>query len=194
MKTLLLLAICLIAITVPVMAQTVIVSGPNYEAMREDQEKKAAKQRILDAHRDYLGQYIPDIDRQNIESISDADLQALYRKAYEKQGMSERQAKEACQRANHAHMPPDTPAFVAEPSPTPSQAMQYAKDNEIRRKSNEEAIREYPDVTNPDSPIAKKYLEIQAKLKATGNPLLSDPSAPLKISQMAGNELGIAPK
>ena len=189
------LAIYLLAITVPARTQTIIIpSGPNYEAMRQDEEKKAAKQRILDAHRDYLGKYVADVDHQDIARLSDNDLQRLYRKAYEKQGMSERQAKEECQRVSLSRMPPETPAIEPVSSPTPSQVMQYAKANEIRRKSNEEAVKEYPDVTNPDSPIAKKYLEIVAKLKATGNPLLSDPNSPLKISQMAGNELGIAPK
>ena len=162
-------------------------------AQKEDQQS-ADRQKLLEAHREYLGRYLPDIDKVDLTRLSQADFQKLYYRAYQKQGLSMLQAKEECQRASLSHMPPEAPAIVAVSSPTPSLAIQYAQANEIRRRSNEEAVREYPDVTNPDSPIAHKYLEIVAKLKATGNPLLSDPNSPLKISQMAGNELGIAPK
>ena len=52
----------------------------------------------------------------------------------------------------------------------------------------------YPDAAKADSALVKKMNEIFDTLVDTGNPLVKDPSMPFKLTQMAANELGIAPR
>jgi hypothetical protein len=56
------------------------------------------------------------------------------------------------------------------------------------------AVEFYPDAAKADSALVKKMNEIFDTLVDTGNPLVKDPSMPFKITQMAANELGIAPR
>ena len=52
----------------------------------------------------------------------------------------------------------------------------------------------YEFVGNADSAEAKRMLEIDAQLKASGDPLYSDPEKPLILAQMVAREYRIAPK
>lgn len=62
-------------------------------------------------------------------------------------------------------------------------------------ESKKLAVRYYgPAVNNQNSPLSKKATEIAKRLEAQGNDLVFQSDAPLKIYQMAANELGIAPK
>lgn len=56
------------------------------------------------------------------------------------------------------------------------------------------AVEFYPDAGKADSALVKKMNEIFDTLVDTGNPLVKDPSMPFKLTQMAANELGIAPR
>jgi hypothetical protein len=56
------------------------------------------------------------------------------------------------------------------------------------------AIELYPDVTNLESPLAKRMLEIDRMLNETNNPLLYDPNKAFRLTMMAANDLGISPK
>lgn len=60
--------------------------------------------------------------------------------------------------------------------------------------SKAKAVQFYPDVTDSNSALVKKMAEIDAALKETDNPLFSSPDKPWKLTVMAANELGIAPK
>lgn len=52
----------------------------------------------------------------------------------------------------------------------------------------------YPFVADPASPGLKRIQEIDAALKANGDPLWNSPDKPLKLAQMVAAELNIAPK
>jgi len=56
------------------------------------------------------------------------------------------------------------------------------------------AVEFYPDAGKADSALVKKMNEIFDVMVDTGNPLVRDPSMPFKLTQMAANELGIAPR
>lgn len=56
------------------------------------------------------------------------------------------------------------------------------------------AVEFYPDAAKADSALVKKMNEIFDTLVDTGNPLVKDPLMPFKLTQMAANELGIAPR
>jgi hypothetical protein len=71
---------------------------------------------------------------------------------------------------------------------------QEAKWNQVLETSKAKAVELYPDVTNPESELVQKMVEIDGLLKETGNDLFYAPEKPLKLAQMAANELGIAPK
>lgn len=60
-------------------------------------------------------------------------------------------------------------------------------------QSKARAVMYYPDVTDANSPLVLKMLEIDNILKETGNPLYNSPNKPEKLAQMAGNEIGIPP-
>ncbi len=55
------------------------------------------------------------------------------------------------------------------------------------------AVTLYPFASDPNSAGAKRMLEIDADLKANGDPLYNSPDKPLKLAQMAAAELNIAP-
>lgn len=59
--------------------------------------------------------------------------------------------------------------------------------------SKARAVEYYPDVTDANSPLVTKMLEIDQVLKETGNPLFYSANKPEKLAQMAANELGIPP-
>lgn len=52
----------------------------------------------------------------------------------------------------------------------------------------------YPDAEKEGSALRQRMEEIHATLEANGDPLISDPSKPFIIAQMAAKELAIAPK
>ena len=56
------------------------------------------------------------------------------------------------------------------------------------------AVEFYPDAAKADSTLVKKMNEIFDMLVDTGNPIVRDPAMPFKLTQMAANELGIAPR
>lgn len=60
--------------------------------------------------------------------------------------------------------------------------------------SKARAVEAYPDTTNAQSALVLKMVEIDAQLKEDGNPLFHAADKPLKLAQMAANELGIAPR
>jgi len=73
-----------------------------------------------------------------------------------------------------------------------------AREVEARQIASEEAkarsVKYYPDAAKSESALVQKMNEIYEDLRATGNPLVQDPQMPWKLTQMAANELGIAPK
>ncbi len=71
---------------------------------------------------------------------------------------------------------------------------QESRWNQTLETSKTKAVELYPDVTNPESELVKKMVELDATLKESGNDLFYAPDKPLKLAQMAANELGIAPK
>jgi hypothetical protein len=60
--------------------------------------------------------------------------------------------------------------------------------------SKNRAVELYPDVTKAESPLVQKMIEIDARLKDSENPLYFSADKPLKVAQMAANELGIPPR
>jgi hypothetical protein len=60
--------------------------------------------------------------------------------------------------------------------------------------SKGKAVDLYPDVTDANSALVQKMMEIDAMLKDSDNPMFFSPDKPLKVAQMAANELGIAPR
>lgn len=71
---------------------------------------------------------------------------------------------------------------------------QESRWNQTLEMSKAKAVELYPDVTDSESELVKKMVELDAILKETGNDLFYSPDKPLKLAQMAANELGIAPK
>lgn len=61
-------------------------------------------------------------------------------------------------------------------------------------KSEARAAELYEFAGNPESPGAKRMLEIDAALKENDDPLYSSPDKPLRIAQMVAAELKIAPR
>lgn len=61
-------------------------------------------------------------------------------------------------------------------------------------KSEARATELYEFAGNPDSPGAKRMLEIEADLRENGDPLYESADKPLRIAQMVAAELRIAPK
>jgi len=60
--------------------------------------------------------------------------------------------------------------------------------------SKTRAVDLYPDVTKAESPLVQKMIEIDNRLKDSENPLYYSAEKPLKVAQMAANELGIPPR
>lgn len=60
--------------------------------------------------------------------------------------------------------------------------------------SQAKALELYEFVRTTDGPEAKRMLEIDAQLKASGDPLYSDPNKPLILAQMVAREFRVAPK
>ena len=60
--------------------------------------------------------------------------------------------------------------------------------------SKRKAVSFYPDTTNKESQLVRRMVEIDNALKEQDNPLYYSADKPFKIAQMAGNDLGIAPK
>ena len=65
---------------------------------------------------------------------------------------------------------------------------------EESEKAKRLAVEYYPDTASKDSALTKKMYEIFDVLQDTKNPLVNDANLPIRLAQMAGNELGIAPK
>jgi hypothetical protein len=65
---------------------------------------------------------------------------------------------------------------------------------EESEKAKRLAVEYYPDTANKDSALTKKMYEIFDVLQDTKNPLVNDANLPIRLAQMAANELGIAPK
>lgn len=74
------------------------------------------------------------------------------------------------------------------------EAEQKAEFTKAVEQSKAEMLRIYPDAGIDGSPLSKKITEIAEHMEAQHNPLVYQADAPLKIAQMAANELGIAPK
>lgn len=74
------------------------------------------------------------------------------------------------------------------------EAVQKAEFSKAVEQSKAEMLRIYPDAGVDGSPLSKKILEIADHMEAQHNPLVYQADAPLKIAQMAANELGIPPK
>lgn len=66
--------------------------------------------------------------------------------------------------------------------------------NRTLAESKAKAVELYTDVTDPESELVKKMVEIDARLLESGNELYHSPEKPLKLAQMAANELGLPPK
>jgi hypothetical protein len=60
--------------------------------------------------------------------------------------------------------------------------------------SKRKAVSFYPDTTDRQSQLVRRMVEIDNALKEQDNPLYYSADKPFKIAQMAGNDLGIAPK
>jgi hypothetical protein len=60
--------------------------------------------------------------------------------------------------------------------------------------SKRKAVSFYPDTTDKQSQLVRRMVEIDNALKEQDNPLYYSADKPFKIAQMAGNDLGIAPK
>jgi hypothetical protein len=74
------------------------------------------------------------------------------------------------------------------------EAAQKAEFTKAVEQSKAEMLRIYPDAGVDESALSKKIIEIADRMEAQGNPLVRQADAPLKIAQMAANELGISPK
>jgi hypothetical protein len=87
--------------------------------------------------------------------------------------------------------------YVAQPGAAPEndkEAQQKAEFSKAVEQSKAEVLRIYPDAGVDESPLRKKIIEIADRMEAQGNPLVHQADAPLKVAQMAANELGIPPK
>lgn len=74
------------------------------------------------------------------------------------------------------------------------EAQRAQQEQVAQEEAKAKSVRYYPDAAKADSPLVQKMHEIYADLKATGNPLIQDPQMPWRLTQMAANELGIAPR
>ncbi len=74
-----------------------------------------------------------------------------------------------------------------------------ARQNEVNQfnqrslDSQNKAVELYPDVSQGDSPLVAEMLRLDKILKDSGNELYHSADKPLKLTQMAANNLGIAP-
>lgn len=74
------------------------------------------------------------------------------------------------------------------------ESVQQAERSKEIESSKARAVELYPDAGKADSVLVKKMNEIFDTLVDSGNPIVRDPSMPFKLTQMAANELGIAPR
>ena len=87
--------------------------------------------------------------------------------------------------------------YVAQPGAAPEndkEAQQKAEFSKAVEQSKAEVLRIYPEAGVNGSELSKKIIEIADRMEAQGNPLVHKADAPLKIAQMAANELGVPPK
>jgi len=77
---------------------------------------------------------------------------------------------------------------------TERESVQQTQRNKGIEEAKARAVEFYPDAGKADSALVKKMNEIFDTMVDTGNPLVKDPSMPFKLTQMAANELGIAPR
>lgn len=87
--------------------------------------------------------------------------------------------------------------YLAQPGTSPENDKENQEKEEFTKafeQSKAEMMRIYPDAGVDGSPLSKKIAEIADHMRAQGNPLANQADAPLKIAQMAANELGIPPK
>lgn len=80
---------------------------------------------------------------------------------------------------------------LAESRTAQAAALQQA--NRAVLTSKETAQQFYPAIKDAKSALSQKWDEIHDRLNSLSDPLLSSPDAPLRITQMAAAELGIAP-
>jgi hypothetical protein len=91
----------------------------------------------------------------------------------------------------------DSAHYLAQPGASPANDKEAAQKAEFAKaveQSKAEMLRIYPDAGVNGSALSKKIIEIADRMEAQGNPLVHQADAPLKIAQMAANELGIPPK
>lgn len=74
------------------------------------------------------------------------------------------------------------------------QQEEASKFEQTVESSKSRAVSLYPDVTDANSALVQKMMEIDSMLKESDNPLFYSADKPLKVAQMAANELGIAPR
>lgn len=74
------------------------------------------------------------------------------------------------------------------------QAEQAASYDRQFTASEAKAAELYAFATDPESPGGKRMIEIEADLKANGDPLYNSPDKPLRVAQMVAAELNIAPR
>ena len=71
-----------------------------------------------------------------------------------------------------------------------------SQEQEIQGKfedSKRNAVKYYPATTDPESPLVKKMLELDALFEETGDDRFNDPDKPFLLAKLAARELGIAP-
>jgi hypothetical protein len=92
------------------------------------------------------------------------------------------------------------PTTVVEPrpiSPPPSPRIETEADKDFHRrraKSKAEAIALYPDVADHRTPLGKEVDRLIESYKATDDPILYAPDAPMLITLVAARNLGISPR
>lgn len=74
------------------------------------------------------------------------------------------------------------------------QAEQAASYDRQFAASETKATELYAFASDPESPGAKRMLEIEATLKSNGDPLYNSPDKPLRVAQMVAAEMAIAPR
>lgn len=74
------------------------------------------------------------------------------------------------------------------------QAEQAASYDRQFQASEARATELYAFASDPNSPGGKRMLEIEADLKANGDPLYNSPDKPLRVAQMVAAEMAIAPR
>ena len=82
---------------------------------------------------------------------------------------------------------------VAERQTRQRAAEQLTERNKALDVSEQRAVERYPDVVNVNSALVGKMKEIDQRLKTVGDPLFYSPNKPLLLTQMAAEEIGIAP-